>query len=84
MKAFYPNGECIIDGDFNAIKNSSERKGRLGREVENGVDLFCKFIVDCDLMDVLCKEKKYLWFSGNGRDMSRIDRLLVSNVIANR
>lgn len=79
IKASYLDGEWIFGEEFNVTKNSSERKGRMRREVDNGTDLFCKFIDDSYLVDVSCKGKKYSWYSGNGSAMSRIDRLLLIN-----
>ncbi|XP_058767474.1 uncharacterized protein LOC131641186 [Vicia villosa] len=84
VKSSFTDGNWIIGGDFKAIKNSSKRKGRMGREVDNGADHFWKFIDDMDLVDVPCKGKRFSWYSGNGMAMSRIDRFLVLDVIVNR
>ncbi|XP_058749290.1 uncharacterized protein LOC131622283 [Vicia villosa] len=78
------DGEWIIGGDFNATKSSSERKGRRNYEGDIGSDLFGGFIGESGLVDVPCKGKRFSWFSGDGRSMSRIDRFLISNNIVNK
>ncbi|XP_058746651.1 uncharacterized protein LOC131619583 [Vicia villosa] len=78
------DGDWIIGGDFNATKSSSERKGRRNYEGDIGSDLFGGFIGESGLVDVPCKGKRFSWFSGDGRAMSRIDRFLISNSIVNK
>ncbi|XP_058764170.1 uncharacterized protein LOC131637587 [Vicia villosa] len=84
LKNSFCDGEWIIGGDFNSIKNPSERKGRRDGGLSNEVELFGKFIEDLDLVDIPCKGKKYSWYSGCGRAMSRIDRFLVSEAVVDR
>ncbi|XP_058741986.1 uncharacterized protein LOC131614421 [Vicia villosa] len=84
LKKKYNDGEWIMGGDFNAIKNSRERKGRAVRAISKEDELFAEFILLSDLMDVPCKGKKFLWFSGDGRSKSWIDRFLLSSTVVNR
>ncbi|XP_058747040.1 uncharacterized protein LOC131620033 [Vicia villosa] len=83
LKSSFSDGEWIFGGDFNASKSVHERKGRSMRDMESGSELFAKFIDNSGLVDVPSKGKKFTWYSGDGRSMSRIDRFLVSNNVIN-
>ncbi|XP_058774477.1 uncharacterized protein LOC131648765 [Vicia villosa] len=78
------DGDWIIGGDFNAVKNRGERKGLSegGGKVE--WEEFSSFINDLGLEDVPCIGKKFSWFSGDGKLRSRLDRFLMSSNIINR
>ncbi|XP_058763718.1 uncharacterized protein LOC131637147 [Vicia villosa] len=80
----FRDGEWIIGGDFNAIKNVRERKGRAGVVNKKEAELFADFIHKSALVDIPCKGKKYTWFSRDGKSMSRIDRFLLSHKVVNR
>ncbi|XP_058746742.1 uncharacterized protein LOC131619688 [Vicia villosa] len=84
LQACYCDGEWLIGGDFNAVKNRGERLGRSvgGNQTEWGE--FSSFIDNSGLIDVPCKGKRFSWFSGDGKHKSRIDRFLVSNNIISR
>ncbi|XP_058741064.1 uncharacterized protein LOC131613407 [Vicia villosa] len=83
LKDNFNDGEWLLGGDFNSVKNGGERKGR--PVVDNQVewDEFTGFINDIGLEDVSCKGKKFSWFSSDGRSKSQIDRFLVSSNIVN-
>lgn len=83
LKETFKDGEWIIGGDCNAIKNCNERKGR--REVTNcnEMNLFTEFIEESRLVDISCKGKKFTWYGGDGKSCSRIDRFLVSDKVVN-
>ncbi|XP_058732668.1 uncharacterized protein LOC131604227 [Vicia villosa] len=84
LKEAFKDGDWIVGGDFNAIKNSRERKGR-GLFMNNReMELFSEFIDKSELVDIPCKGKKFSWFSGDGKSMSRIDRFIVSNDVVSR
>ncbi|XP_058775098.1 uncharacterized protein LOC131649352 [Vicia villosa] len=83
LKLKFNDGEWIMGGDFNSIKNSRERKGRADRVFSKEDELFADFILLSNLMDVPCKGKKFSWFSGDGRSKSRIDRFLLSSTVVN-
>ncbi|XP_058756965.1 uncharacterized protein LOC131630196 [Vicia villosa] len=83
LKDTWKDGEWIIGGDFNAVKDRSERKGRGAVSNSQDVSGFADFIVESRLVDVPCKGKKFTWYSGDGRSMSRIDRFLVSDKVVN-
>ncbi|XP_058783292.1 uncharacterized protein LOC131657968 [Vicia villosa] len=57
----YVDGEWVIGGDFNSIKNHSERKGRTDRERSEDSKAFVNFIIDSKLLDIPCKGKSFTW-----------------------
>ncbi|XP_058746484.1 uncharacterized protein LOC131619402 [Vicia villosa] len=81
LKNLHNDGEWILGGDFNAVKNQRERVGRSMRSSNVEWRDFSDFIEGSGLMDVACKGKKFSWFSGDGKSNSRIDRFLVSDNI---
>ncbi|XP_058760896.1 uncharacterized protein LOC131634265 [Vicia villosa] len=83
LKDVFNDGEWIIGGDFNAIKVREERKGRGVVSNVHEVIEFAEFIEKSRLVDVPCKGKKFTWYSGDGKSMSRIDRILVSEKVLN-
>ncbi|XP_058750108.1 uncharacterized protein LOC131623108 [Vicia villosa] len=83
LKEAFRDGEWIIGGDFKSIKNVRERKGRAGEANKREADLFAEFICKSALVDIPCNGKKFTWFSGDGKSMSRIDRFLLSYNVVN-
>jgi len=68
---------CIY-GDFNVIRCVEERRS-IGHVVTQvGSALFNQFIVDNSLIDLPLRGRRFTWFRGDGRSMSRIDRVLLS------
>jgi len=66
-------------GDFNAIRRRGERKGTSVRENHTSeMGRFNNFIDTNTLLELPIVGKKYTWFSSNGKAMSRLDRVLVS------
>ncbi|XP_058775200.1 uncharacterized protein LOC131649456 [Vicia villosa] len=84
LKSEYVDGEWILCGDFNAIKNSRERIGSSVNENANEMKAFGDFINNCNLVDVPCKGKCFSWYSGDGLSMSRLDRFLISDFTVNK
>ncbi|XP_058726536.1 uncharacterized protein LOC131597893 [Vicia villosa] len=84
LKEAFKDGEWIMGGDFNAIKNSRERKGRGVYVNKRDMELFSEFIDRSALVDIPCKGKKFSWFSEDGKSMSRIDHFIVSNKVVSR
>ncbi|XP_058776799.1 uncharacterized protein LOC131651145 [Vicia villosa] len=80
----FKDGEWILGGDFNAIKNGGERRGRAVLENQREMNLFAEFIDKTLLVDIPCKGKKFSWFSGDGKSKSRIDRFLLSSKVLSR
>jgi hypothetical protein len=52
----------------------SSVNGRPGERI-----LFSHFVEDMEVIDVPVLGKKFSWFSGDGKSMSRIDRYLLSD-----
>ncbi|XP_058756017.1 uncharacterized protein LOC131629235 [Vicia villosa] len=84
LKETFKDGEWIMGGDFNAIKNIRKRKGRAVSMNNKEVELFAKFIDKSALVDIPCKGKKFSWYRGDGKSMSRIDRFILSNEVVTR
>ncbi|XP_058759273.1 uncharacterized protein LOC131632551 [Vicia villosa] len=63
-----------------SFSNSTGLSGGLITLWKDGV---LKFVEKSELV-VPCKGKKFSWYSGDGRSMSRIDRFLLSEVIVDR
>ncbi|CAI8596512.1 unnamed protein product [Vicia faba] len=77
LKELFRDGEWIIGGNFNVIKNHRERKwGRL-YEDNTETNLIAEFIEKIGLVDIPCKGKKFSWYSADGKSMSRIDHFLL-------
>ncbi|XP_017604874.1 uncharacterized protein LOC108451727 [Gossypium arboreum] len=64
----------IVGGDFNAIRNKSERSNCVG--LLRGSRDFGKFIEKCKLVDLPLLGKKFTWF-GPENKKSRLDRFLI-------
>ncbi|XP_058775772.1 uncharacterized protein LOC131650047 [Vicia villosa] len=65
LKKILLDGEWILGGDFNAIKNGKERRGRRAMLNKREAELFSEFIFKSALVDVPCKGKNFSWFSGD-------------------
>ncbi|XP_058742005.1 uncharacterized protein LOC131614439 [Vicia villosa] len=59
LKEKYKDGEWIIGGDFNAVKNRRERKGSTASANLGEMNLFADFIHKSSLVDIPCKGKKF-------------------------
>ncbi|GKU96376.1 hypothetical protein SLEP1_g9618 [Rubroshorea leprosula] len=70
-------GCWCLEGDFNAMKSSQERKG--GKSVRRDIKGFEEFIVKNGLLDLPLLGRKYTWYQPNGRCMSRLDRFLFND-----
>ena len=70
---------CVI-GDFNSVRNDSERKGMNNGKV-NMCELarFSEFIESCSLKEIPVVGRKFTWYRPNGTARSRLDRALVSD-----
>lgn len=84
LKETFNDGDWIMGGDFNAVKEIMERKGRSTLVNYNGMDLFAEFIHKSALVDIPRKGKKYSWYSGDGKSTSRIDQFLFSDDVIHR
>ncbi|GLU05148.1 hypothetical protein SLE2022_222640 [Rubroshorea leprosula] len=69
-------GRWLVAGDFNTVRNVTERKGRLG-ETQDMED-FNHFVEGTGLIDVRLRNRKFTWYRPDGTSMSRLDRFLLS------
>ena len=65
-------------GDFNAIRGVEERRSASRVSLHVGIDSFNTFIDSNLLVDIPLRGRTYTWFRGDGRSMSHIDRILLS------
>lgn len=71
-------GECwCLIGDFNAVKSTSERRGRSPPNFTEIIE-FSNFIESAGLFDIPLAGRKYTYYSPDGLSLSRIDRCLLS------
>jgi hypothetical protein len=70
-----------LAGDFNSVLNREERKG-LSQEISVNPSLemreFGEFIEEMELIDLPLLGRKFTWHHSNGRSMSRLDIILLS------
>ncbi|CAK8571504.1 unnamed protein product [Lathyrus sativus] len=83
LKGNLSDGLWVLGGDFNVATSSSKSKGINDnyRKVEQRE--FSEFIKAMDLVDLPYFGNKFSWYSGDGKDMSIIDRFLISEEICN-
>ena len=71
---------CVL-GDFNVVCRRDEMRGA-NEEATSGqlleMYLFNNFIGEMDLQDLNVLGRRFTWYHPNGRSMSRIDRVLIS------
>ncbi|XP_058746325.1 uncharacterized protein LOC131619219 [Vicia villosa] len=82
-KAIFADAEWVLAGDFNSVRNKTERKGKMSGGKNSETKSFNNFLDSINLIDVPCKGKKYSWFSGDNKSFSRIDRFLISGDLIN-
>jgi hypothetical protein len=68
---------CVC-GDFNAVRVPKERKSVGSTVHQTGSAVFNNFIDDNCLVDLPLRRRRFTWYRGDGRSMSRIDRFLLS------
>ena len=70
-----PAKVCIC-GDFNSVRSAEERRFVRGSQLVHDFAPFNDFIQECALVDLPLGGRKFTWYKGDGRSMSRIDRFL--------
>ena len=68
---------CVC-GDFNVVRYAEERRSVGGVVNSVGSARFNDMIDDNILVDLPLRGRKFTWYRGDGRSMSRIDRFLLS------
>ncbi|GJY87422.1 RNA-directed DNA polymerase, eukaryota, partial [Tanacetum coccineum] len=70
------NDRVIVMGDFNEVRNATERFGSVF--IERQADIFNLFIKNLNLLDVPLGGFKFTWTNKWATKMSKLDRFLVS------
>nr|GEU79589.1 RNA-directed DNA polymerase, eukaryota [Tanacetum cinerariifolium] len=70
-------GDVVIMGDFNEVRNKSERFGTLFNR--HGVDVFNRFISNAGLEEVSLEGCSLTWCHRSATKMSKLDRFLISD-----
>nr|GEW01043.1 RNA-directed DNA polymerase, eukaryota [Tanacetum cinerariifolium] len=73
------NGEVVVLGDFNEVRNIDERRGSCFNPTSARV--FDQFISASGLVDVKMEGYTFTWSHPSGSKMSKLDRFLVSEGI---
>nr|GEZ02255.1 RNA-directed DNA polymerase, eukaryota [Tanacetum cinerariifolium] len=71
------DGEAVIMGDFNEVRNISERFGSIFNK--HGAEAFNSFIVNAGLMEVPLGGCSFTWCHKSAKKMSKLDRFLISD-----
>ncbi|MCH80823.1 DUF4283 domain protein, partial [Trifolium medium] len=71
------NRWCIM-GDFNAVRDESERRGTSENSRRDEIEVFDEFILESELIDLPLHGRRFTWCRVGGSAMSRIDRFLIS------
>ncbi|CAJ2673056.1 unnamed protein product [Trifolium pratense] len=77
FKAVGRSRVCVC-GDFNAVRSVDERVSANDGYRPSDHIHFNRFIDDNTLIDLPLCGRKFTWFKGDGRSMSRLDRFLLS------
>ena len=67
-----------VCGDFNVVRCVEERRSFSSVPQHAGIDGFNTFIDSNLLVDLPLRGRTFTWFRGDGRSMSHIDRILLS------
>lgn len=68
---------CII-GNFNAVWDVTERRGRGMYNDENDIENFNNFICDSDLVELHLIGRRFTWYRSDGTCKSKLDKMLVN------
>nr|GEV37409.1 RNA-directed DNA polymerase, eukaryota [Tanacetum cinerariifolium] len=71
------NGEVILMGDFNEVRNKDERRGSWFNSYNSR--LFDNFISSSGLVDVKMEGYTFTWSHPSAKKISKLDRFLVSD-----
>jgi hypothetical protein len=64
---------CVL-GDFNVVRSADERVSRASHSVSDEFVAFNNFIDSTLLIDLPLCGRKFTWYRGDGKSMSRLDR----------
>ncbi|XP_057803588.1 uncharacterized protein LOC131018916 [Salvia miltiorrhiza] len=69
---------CVV-GDFNSIRNGSERVGRGSQFQFTDVQSFDSFIRNNNLVELPLQDRKFTWYQPQGQCKTKLDRFLVND-----
>lgn len=75
------NGRWCVMGDFNVVRNATERKGSTFHQ-QRGAD-FNEFIAAADLQELKLGGRRFPWIGMGGTKLSKLDRFLISTSLLN-
>ncbi|XP_058755280.1 uncharacterized protein LOC131628456 [Vicia villosa] len=78
LKNKFNSGWWCVGGDFNSIRDGSERHGRSSGCRMNEITEFNEFIDSLELVDIPSIGKRFTWSNKEGNSKSRLDRFLLS------
>jgi hypothetical protein len=81
-KSGFGDGLWCVVGDFNSVRNATERRGvrSISLDSRNSeMREFDDFLERLELVDLPLVGRKFTWFHPNGISMSRLDRVLISS-----
>ena len=78
LNSFIGQNVCIC-GDFNAVRNVDERRSMGSVPSQVASASFNQFIESNFLIEIPLRGRRFTWFRGDGRSMSRLDRFLLSD-----
>lgn len=70
-------GSIVTFGDFNEVRNESERRG--SSIDERATNKFNEFIRHNNLIDVKIVGSNFTWIKGGGTKLSKLDRFLIND-----
>ncbi|KAL5161297.1 hypothetical protein HKD37_07G018608 [Glycine soja] len=82
LKDLNPRGLWCLLGDFNSVRNASERVGVSQRGGGGGDPLINEFndwLDDVEVLEPPCIGSKYTWYRPNGTARSKLDRVFISS-----
>lgn len=68
-----------VSGDFNTVRNESERRGVSIQDRRGEMRDFNTFIENAGLVDLPLYRRRFIWYRGNGTSCSHLDRFLLSS-----
>jgi len=78
LESFMGKNVCVC-GDFNVVRGVEERRNVGSTPRVLGVFPFNNFIDDNDFVNLPLIGRRFTWYRGDGRSMSRVDRFLLSD-----
>ncbi|KAL2958343.1 hypothetical protein AAZX31_18G203500 [Glycine max] len=80
IKSHNPDGNWCIMGDFNSIRDPSERVSAFLTETDsNSISEFNNWLADLEVDEVQCVGRRFTWYRPNGTAKSKLDRVFVSH-----